>query len=324
MITISKLAVTNFKSLYDTNIDTLGQTDLFYGFNNSGKSNIFKFLELVFKKKSLNQNVQYTEETTTGRVSAITNTLVTQTSFYEGKIIDSPFLFWKNERSKPITFDIELMVSNDLLPEIDKLKAEGYLGEVNTVISLGGVINADDVSESTFAITKGAMNGKLFFELNDGKPSFFDGSKDLKRREGTLILALFDDLVAYIDTDRNFTKEFIKDGVTVFDSKNFKNWLFELNINSDKFEIFNQLISFLGGFEFGEDAKKKLVGNLKSFPFNSDTEISFSRFGNEVEVMLKNENGRFPLKNYGTGVQQFFFILASIFGSKSRIIIIFC
>jgi len=322
MILITKLEVTNFKSLHNSKIEAFGQTNLFYGFNNSGKSNIFKFLEIVFQSKQLSQNIQYTSETSTGREEALTNTLISTAPFYDGKIVDAPFLFWKNERDQPITFEITLTVSNELLPEIEKLKSEGFLGVTNTEIIFVGEIKSDNVSESSLGIANAKLNGKVFFQLKEGLPLFFEGNTLLKRREGNAIMNLFNDLVTYVDTDRNFTREFIKDGVTTFDPKNFKNWLFELNINSDKFDIFNQLVKFVSDFEFSDDAQKRLTGNMKSFPFSKNAEISFSRFGQEVEVMLRNEEGRLPLKNYGTGIQQFFYILAKIFGSKSRLIVI--
>ena len=50
--------------------------------------------------------------------------------------------------------------------------------------------------------------------------------------------------------------------------------------------------------------------------------MSFSRFKEEIEVMLENKIGRFPLKNYGTGIQQIFYILSRIFDSASKIILI--
>ncbi len=50
--------------------------------------------------------------------------------------------------------------------------------------------------------------------------------------------------------------------------------------------------------------------------------MTFSRFKEEIEVMLENSIGRFPLKNYGTGIQQLFYILTKLFNSTSRIILI--
>jgi len=38
--------------------------------------------------------------------------------------------------------------------------------------------------------------------------------------------------------------------------------------------------------------------------------------------MLTNPNGRFPLKNYGTGIQQILYILSKIFNTSSKIILI--
>lgn len=51
MIKLQEINVTNFKSLINTKIDMFDNINMFYGFNNSGKSNIFKFLEILFSSK---------------------------------------------------------------------------------------------------------------------------------------------------------------------------------------------------------------------------------------------------------------------------------
>ena len=188
-------------------------------------------------------------------------------------------------------------------------------------------------------IEKGFLNNKLFYRSEDRVDFFFEPivipKKSLAKAKVSTsapspidkkvfqdLLKLFNDLVLLIDSDRNFVKEIAKDGIDSLDVKSFKNGLYDLYINADKNETFNQLISFLGKFNFSGPAVTELKSNIRSFPFNADTDIGFAKFGNEIEVMLKNESGKLPLKNFGTGVQQFLFLLAKIHFNKSRIVII--
>ncbi|RLJ77132.1 AAA family ATPase [Pedobacter alluvionis] len=323
MIKIKELKVKNFKSLYDTTISELGDVNLFVGYNNSGKSNIFKFLQLVFQPKEEREAVVLIDEGPTGRNTNTKTFHSTTTSYHDGYIYDTPFLFKQNNRKEPITFEITLEVANVLLSNNEALNKEDYLGESSTSITLVGEITSVSESRSKILVTNAKANGKTFYEIRDSIPfSFEKNTSGLSGKESESILSLFNNLVSYIDTDRNFTEELFNTGDSRFNSKNFKNWLYELNINSDKYEIFNELISFLSSFKFSAQALEELGGNIDSFPFTDDTQIGFSRFDQNVEVMLSNKGGRFPLKNFGTGIQQFFFILAKIFNSNSKVVII--
>lgn len=324
MIKLNNLEVKNFKSLIDTNIDKFGTVNMFYGFNNSGKSNIFKFLELVFRKKnrSTRVKVRLNED---DAVQKTANELLSETTnFWEGYIWDEPFLFTKNDRSKKICFTIKLSLSNNLLPEEKELQKNGFLGDQETVLTLTGSITSIDIETSELHLTEAFLNDKLFYKFQDQLESHFEevDSDILNEKVATSILMLLNDLILFIDSDRNFSTEILKDGVTVLDIKNFKNALFELNINAEKNDSFKKLVEFLGSFDFSDEAKAKLSHNIKSFPFNQHTDFGFTKFDNEIEIMLANETGRFPMRNFGTGIQQFLYILTKIFKSASRILIV--
>lgn len=313
---LEKLHVKNFKSLQSTEIASFKQKNLFYGYNNSGKSNIFKFLNILFKRKSIKNPVE---------VEGKSEFTMTNKGFWDGDIYDEPFLFCNNDRNKPIEFQVSVILKNDEIPDSEFLKESSMLGESETSLELNGQIVSKDVSVSSMLLTEAKINNATFYTNIDSVESFFPDSKDknrFDRKMGESILSILNDSILYVSTDRNFTKELFSSFEGNMSSKNFKNWLFDLNIDSDKNEDFVSLIEFLQKFDFTDESKKSLDFNLKSFPFGKATKIGFTKFENEVEIMLENEAGRFPLANYGTGIQQFFYLLVKIFWSKSKIVII--
>ncbi len=321
MIKLNKIEVQNFKSLVNTQVEALGDVNLFFGFNNSGKSNIFKFLKILFERKRKGTKIKYESSES---IKTITDTLVETTNFWSGYIWSEPFLFTKNNRDNAITFTVELIIRNNLMPQEEQLKAENFLSKTNeTKLVLVGEITARDTETSYLQIQKALLNGKIFYKYEDQIDEFFPtkGSK-IDKQVGADILLILNDLVLLIDSDRNLTIEKVKDGVATFDVKNFKNALYELYINAEKNESFNLLNRFLGNFEFSEDGRGRLGSNLNSFPFNHANDIGFTKFDSEIEIMLKNNEGKLPLKNFGTGIQQFLYLLTIIHMSKSRIVII--
>lgn len=324
MIKIKSLKVENFKSLIKTEIEKFGDVNLFFGFNNSGKSNIFKFLNILFSRKKIETKVSVTPSDNDSAFSVTQNTLISNTNFWNGSIWNEPFLFSKDKRDTAITFEIQLELSNDCFPQQEILTPADYLGADNTEITLDGTITSVDHETSSLKLVKATLNGKNFYKFEDEIDYFFenDNSADLDSKLGESILQIFNDLILFIDSDRYFRKETSKEGVDIFDIENFKKSLFELYINADKYDKFLDLLKFLSEFDFSDDAKIQLGKNVGSFPFTPDTNLGFGRFNSEIEIMLTNLNGRFPLKNFGTGIQQFLFILTKISQSKSRIVII--
>ena len=323
MIRIKNLKVQNFKSLINTEIEEFGPVNMFYGFNNCGKSNIFRFLKLLFERKRLGTKVQYLPSD--GNLSSQSNTLFKTTNFWNGNIWNEPFLFTGNKRNVPITFKISLVVSPDYFYFKDLLIQKNIL-KVNSEadLVLEGRIVSLDFETSEFRINQVILNGSIVYLFDDEIENFFPKFEDadLTEKVGESILGSLDDLVLLIDSNRGFTKEKSEGNSGNFDIGNFKSDLYELYINADKHQDFLNLVEFIQKFDFSEDAKQKLGSNLKSYPFRSKTEMSFAKFESELEIMLINEFGRFPLQGYGTGIQQFLFILSRIALNKSKIVIV--
>ncbi len=326
MINIKTLTVSNFKSLMNTEIEKFGTVNMFYGFNNCGKSNIFKFLKLLFEKKKEGTKIKYNVSSDGDVLSAKSESLIKETNFWSGNIWNEPFLFTKNDRTQPIKFTVTLDISNEDIPNNELLNQLGFLADGTTEMKLSGEITEIDYETSELKVTEAFLNNQGFYKWDDLIDAFFDEVDEIeledKGKIGEPILNLLNNLVLFIDSDRSFVREVSKNGIEISDSKNFKNGLFELNINAEKNDRFNNLVDFLKKFDFSQPAKEKLNSNSRSFPFNQNTDIGFSKFDDEIEVMLKNETARLPLKNFGTGIQQFFYLLSVIAQNKSRVVII--
>ena len=323
MITIKFFAVQNFKSLVAAKVVTFGTTNMVYGYNNSGKSNLFKILQLIFRRKQAGTRVKVKGEGANANGRLADSTLIKTTNFWNGSIWGEPFLFTNNDRSKPISFQVQLTISNSILPSSVELGLNGYLGADHTDVLIEGVINAVDYETSEIRLVQSALNGKQFYHNDDGIDYFFDNALGkLGSDVGEEILNKFDDLILLIDSNRNFVRETMGNSEGAFDISNFKKWLYELYIDAEKNPQFIALTNFLRSFNFSANALAKLNGSINNFPFNDSTEIGFARFDEELEIMLDNGAGKLPLKNFGSGVQQFMFLLTLIFHSKSRIVII--
>lgn len=323
MIKIKDLKVKNFKSLVDTEIESFGKVNLFYGFNNCGKSNVFKFLKMLFQTKVELESVDYEsyEDTAISQETRPTNK-----GFWNGKIYNEPFIFSDNNNETDIDFDITLLILAEDLPEVEELSIHGFISNETPEqeVNLMGRIVYEELSVSSMELQMATLNGNQFYDYEDRIESFFDDveSDILTDKVGEAILTLFNDCVLLIDTDRNFRSELLQDSIDLLGPETFKNWMFELNINSEKNHQFVALERFLSDFDFSATTKEKIGKNIQSFPFRDSTKIGFTKIGNEIEIMLENSSGRFPVRSFGTGVQQFFYLMARIFMNKSRIIII--
>ena len=291
MIKLKSLNVKNYKSLIDTKIEDFGDVNMFYGFNNSGKSNVFKFLQLLFTKKKEIQSVEVKDEDSVVTKKATTH-LVSEKDFWNGYIYNEPFIFSNNERSSNITFEVTLLISNDILPERELLMAYGFVSdEASTQLYLKGEIEALNSKDSKLNVVLSKLNNQEFYFFEDEIDYGFreiDPSSGLTKKVAFEILQLMNNCVEYIDSDRGFAEEILQEDQVELSHKSFKNWLFDLNMDAEKNDVFQNLASFLADFDFTEEAKDRLSNNIKSFPFREFTDIGFTKFGENIEIMLKN------------------------------------
>ncbi|HRV51827.1 MAG: hypothetical protein FNNCIFGK_00316 [Bacteroidia bacterium] len=322
---INYLKVENFKSLVKVDATGFGSVNFIHGFNNSGKSNFLKFLELLFSRKTVTIPESYTDELNILRTR---NKVAEITPFWRGYIYDMPFIFTNNKRQTSILFEVQLELNNSEYPHSEELLAAGYLynNRETTPIKIKGEIVSINQNDSQVILKEVKLHDITIFSDNNGVPKFFEAPEgsSLANNEGLFneVMDVFNNCVSLIESERYFSKEKLQqDPPDIFATGNFKNWLYGLSLDADRFEKFTSLISFLDKFNLTSKVANVLNDNLKNYPFIK-TKMTFSKFKEEIEVMLENPVGRFPLKNFGTGVQQLFYILSRIFDTPSKIILI--
>jgi len=322
---INYLKIENFKSLVNVNATGFGSVNFIHGFNNSGKSNFLKFLELLFSSKTVTIPESYRDEFNILRTR---NKVAEITPFWRGYIYDMPFIFTNNKRQTKILFEVQLELNNNEYPHFEELTKAGYLytNREQTPIIIKGEITSINQNDSQMILKEVKLKGITIFSDNNGVPKFFEAPENslLGNNEGLFneVLDVFNNCVSMIESERYFSKEKLyQEPPEVFTTGNFKNWLYGLSLDADRFEKFASLIFFLNTFNLTSKVVNALDANLKNYPF-TNTKMTFSKFKEEIEVMLENTNGRFPLKNFGTGVQQLFYILSRIFDTDSKIILI--
>lgn len=322
---ITHLKAKNFKSLVDINATGFSSINFIHGYNNSGKSNFLKFLELLFSRKTTMIPEDYIDEFGIPRTR---RKIATYNSFWNGYIYDLPFIFTKNRREDNIAFEVKLELGNEEYPHSKELTEAGYLytNRTSTPIEIKGEIISLNQNDSQMILKEVNLKGVIIYSYNTGAPRFFEAPNNspLANNEELFneVMDVFTNCVMLIESERYFNKEKLsQEPPDIFSTANFKNWLYGLSLDADRFEKFTSLITFLDKFSITSKVGKVLEANLKSYPFTK-TKMNFSRFKDEIEVMLENPIGRFPLKNFGTGVQQLLYILSRIFDTQSRIVLI--
>lgn len=327
---IEKIEVKNYKSLKDFTINNLHEINLIHGLNNSGKSNLLKFLKLVFGEKEIQSFQKYTDEDGELR----TRRTVEQTlPFYDG-VIYEPYIFWNNDRHNSISFSILIGFDSNSFPFNDRLIGTKVLnengnkdkieinGEIVSVSNLTSKIVLKRVkinSNQIFVNTTNNSNSGQYFVNSEIDPTL-EKNSDLFYE----IMKSFTNSVEFIDCDRQFIPESFSTNFDTLSSHNFKSWAYSLYIDDEKFVEFENLIVFLGQFKVSNNLKSKvpeLQANLTNSPLNS-IELGFSKISDEFELMLKSSNKRLPLRNYGTGIQQVIYLLFRVFNSKSKILVV--
>jgi len=317
---IINIKVNNYRSLTNIDISGFDVINMIKGQNNSGKSNLLKFLEMVFRKKSYSTLVSTASDSQREELQL--------TDFWEGQIFDEPFMFKNNNRTSPIEFSIKVAMEKEEIKHFDKLVSAGIAIDDDTrtnIIVIEGKFIPINQSDSEIELVKVSIRDTEIYGIHNGVARYFENTDlsqfpSLNETAFLEILQELNDLVSFIDSDRFFSSESTNSEIVVLNPKTFKNWLFQLSLDSDKFEEYQKLIDFIGKIELSSNIREQ-IGNLKNIPF-IDPRITFSKFGNELEVMLETENGRYPLKNYGTGIQQILFLISKVFNTKSRVILI--
>jgi len=319
---IESLKIEGYKSLMNTSLQQLAKLNMLYGYNNSGKSNILKFIELVF-----------TAKTSTGLSG------MDSSNFWDGIIENASFFFNAKKNNDKISFQFKFKVtksaikdvlSPELYDEIVKtyfvgnnhdeipLEIYGSLNKLNFYAAQIKLINVKINSQEFYSVDEGGNHVYLEFVTNETSKVLSENKFEVFQ----LIMNIFTNCVVLLDNDRYFDKE--KPEFVKFDEispRKFKRWLYTLSINPETHPIYQKLIEFIDKFKVAQKNNKALNECETNSPFNKHV-LSFAQSQDELLIMFESNGRRLPISNFGTGIQQILYILAKIFSSNSKIILI--
>lgn len=331
---IKNLAIRNFKSFanhtnkIEDEVRQLSDFNMLYGYNNSGKSNLLKFLNLIFQPKNDIQRIRVNGEDIQRQSTS---------AFWKGLIDDSGFLFHKNDRSKPIEFRFLIVVEHNELKKgfqnFDDLKKD-FLSTTHSyaTFDISGEIRAvDDFHTSEIILNEVKLNSKKIYAIDaNGKVTYFE--KPVRAKSPLLndatafnqLMAIFDGLICFLDNSRFFNTETVDHQSTKLTSAGFKNWLYHLYLDPTRYKMFSELVNFIRDNKVAAKAGDLDIFKSveKNSPF-SDFKPEFSMSAkNEIEIMLSVGKDRLPLASFGTGIQQLLYILSQVYMTTSRILLI--
>ncbi len=317
---IKNIEIENFKSLKKVSINNLLDVNMIYGYNNSGKSNLLKFLELIFWAPEYNVKLPIEGVRTV-------ETQKNKDSFWKKTILNHPFIFRKEQDkfldiSFSITIELDEKYLKDNIDDFTKFQNEYFINNASSVdLIYQGVIEKTGNYQAQQKTTRISLNGKEIYSVDEsGTPITFTGSQTLNFNDFESLMSLFNDCILLLDNDRYFMNEKEENDSNEISSKNFKNKMFGLSLAYLKENEYQQLNTFLKSFVINS-ADSVFSNNEKSSPFQN-FQFEFIRVGEEIEIILMNDFGKFPLSNFGTGVQQIIFILTKIFLANKKIILI--
>lgn len=296
---IINFAIQNFRSLKNLKIENFSETTIFYGENNAGKSNILYALYLIFKRKS--KSGQGKDDFSQAE------------NFYEGVIFDSRNNFFNKNYKDPITFQVEIEFNISEL-EIDQSIKSLFKSKTEVTFKIEGQIelpNLEDHSLSEILINTIDLGSITIYSNSNGKIAYFPSVDKTNKNQSELSQAFtklidpLNDCIYIINSDRDMLETEMKvDVVTEITSKTFKSFLYNLYLSTSQYKTFEQ------------------IDEVFSKPPFSFGNISFSKEGENLEIMIKENDFRLPIKHLGSGVLQTLFIIASIIYSKRKIICI--
>jgi predicted ATPase len=297
---IKCFSISKYRSLCEFSVPEFEPTTVFYGENNVGKSNVLNALYMIFKRKRVAADEP-------GKFSQPKN-------FYSGIIEKFSNNFYNNE-SGDITFNVELSVDNSELTIEEGLKKKLIKGKANidSSIIFEGNISRSNLGKdyAEIFLTRAVFNGITIYQHERSHGiAYFPSIDKTGKNQSVLaetfskLVEPFNDCVAIIESSRDmlptkFNEDEIYELIT---PSNFKHFLHDLYMSEDGHETFEEI---------------NRVFSSEPFKFGS---ISFSKDHGDLEIMIKNNGIRLPIKHIGSGVLQSLYVIARAIHTKGRIL----
>ncbi len=298
-----KFNVSNYRSLVNVTLPKLGTTVLFYGLNNSGKSNILAILESIFQRKVPHEVIETSQE------SRKEIPVLKPRNFWTGKLepfVDNTF----GNNKKDINFSVEIILNSDEIKAasegLKRLDRKGYAKGGSLGIS-GRIEHLDD-QISLMHLSSVTLNKRVVYVENKaGKISYFPSIKGLNQAEAVALfeqlLEPLNDCFKVISCGRGIVEEKYSTASTVkLSPATFKSWLHFLSLDRDRYPVYERI---------------KQIFNSDPFSFG---EISFATMNEELEIMVKKDGLRLPIDRLGSGLQQIIYIVASVVNSRGKMV----
>ena len=301
---IRSVHITEFRSLRDSQITHMSGQNIFHGDNDTGKSNLLRGLELIFRRKTLSIAVQHDP--------GVGETVRRLAPFWIGEIEEFSDNFYMRGQG-PVTFDIVIEMSIEKFGGID---ANGILSSINEEghdfrVRLKGRIERNE-NNGIMVLTDVWFNDQPAMHRVEDKEDSEDSTvwlperseqKTMKREVVESVLDSFNDLVAVIPASRFLADESISDEEVKLHSRSFKNWLHNKSLSRDGYEVYQKINKWFAGkpMEWGE--------------------ISFLRQGDALDLMIAHDHmSRIRIDEKGTGVQQMLVLFGYIAQLKAGVI----
>jgi predicted ATP-dependent endonuclease of OLD family len=315
---LKSLKIDGFKSLVNTSLSNTSSLNMLYGYNNSGKSNILKIIDLVFRSK---------RQSDSGYVN-----------FYTGYVENSGFFYNLNKGNESIPFEFKFQLEKTELKGVinasylKEFEAIYYKGNNHTYIQLNiyGEIRKINFDLSEIQLIKVDVNNLSLFKKDDPNEYLTEavtqGAKAGLTENGydifQSVMNIFNDCFLFLDNDRYFVNESI--GLVNYkdlNPRNLKQWLYTLSMNPETYKLYVDLLAFVNQFKVTLALNDELTNCENNSPLPKG-KMSFGQNQGELFAMFESNNKRLPLSSFGTGIQQIFYILSKIFSSEAKIILI--
>ncbi|MDI6804578.1 MAG: AAA family ATPase, partial [Bacteroidota bacterium] len=294
---------THFHDEPNFKIEKLSTTTVFFGDNNVGKSNILHALYTVFKRKrKINRDT-------------VPFKLTEPQNFYEGVVENFNNNFFGNIPTE-ITFEVEftldvaeVCLEKPLLQKLTKkTETKHKLVFAGNIIPVDSTVNLAEIMLRSVELDSQSV---YTYDRKANVYSYFPTLDKLRRDQSNLaksfshLVEPFNDCVALIESARDMhPTDFSLEPVQEIDQTNFKRFLHSLYLSEDSHRLYEQINS---------------VFNREPFSFGA---ISFASVNGKLEVMVKENDLRLPIKHVGSGVLQTLYIIAMVIHSKSKIVCI--
>ena len=304
---IQRIKIDGYRSLKNIDINDLNDVNIFYGDNNTGKSNIIDAIDIFFSEK---------KETVPTKEGIITNIK------FEGPIDIKRSDFFKN-RDEPIYYEVHILLEKDDVQELKERINDEKMKKLLKGLECELIIKAEIASELT---NKRKGDLKITSLIFDGKETASSGSDATYRPLAEPIKLFLMDRFRKIDASRQIMRETDEqnkeEGVS---GKNIQKYLFELCHSSEESKhvlfrrinkSFNELFDKIGDIEFSfesdEHPHKKVITDEKG------TDVVVEKDVKEIKIRVfsSDKNLLLPIENIGSGLKQSLIILSNIIANS--------